>query len=97
MPKGGARPGAGRPADVEIQARREAFRKSVNDAKILNIIKKQAVLAEMGDLSAAKFIMDGLFGLDTVKQTIDINSCTPEQALAILAANGDAEANSRVK
>lgn len=59
---------------------------------------KQFELAMKGNVTMLIWLGKQLLGqTDSIKQTIDINTLTPEQALAILAASGDTEANSRVK
>jgi hypothetical protein len=67
-PKGQSNPRAGRPSDADIQARREAFRKCVPTKRLVEIIKAQVEKAAAGELDAAKFICDGLFGPD--RQTV---------------------------
>lgn len=63
--RGGARPGAGRPPSVIVHSRRQAHRMTVRNEQIASIIKSQVEAAENGDLVAAKFIIDGLFGKET--------------------------------
>lgn len=63
--RGGRRAGAGRPPSAKVYSRRQAHRMAVNNAHLVSIIKTQIELAIEGDLAAAKFIMDGLFGKET--------------------------------
>lgn len=62
MNHGGARPGAGRKSDADIQKARHLIDQAVSDADWVSIFQSLAIVAIEGNVKAAELLMRYKFG-----------------------------------
>lgn len=79
-PRGGARPGSGRPIGAKTLISRKKFADHLDPEVINKIVKKIIEKAINGDIDALKYICNHCFGLPAPRR--DMNE--PEQKINIL-------------